>query len=198
MSNKTWDLVWVSSNSGQQALGYWDFRSDGTYEWRCSSPMDDGGRGTFTYADNTLTIEGFLKTNMVRSGNINLRFEGNQASFEDDNGVTWVYNPPSSCSLLLTPYIQVQTGRWRFDILPDGNDAARTLLTGQLSQEQQLITVSGDPALQGLLVDQNTWVVEAGPEFSIRGQFKETPANRFQGTYTRGDQSGQIFGYRLR
>jgi hypothetical protein len=135
---------------------------------------------------------------MVRSGRINLRFEGNQASFEDDNGVTWVYNPPSSCSLLLTPYIQVQTGRWRFDILPDGNDAAKTLLTGQLSQEQQLITVSGEPALQGLLVGQNTWVVQAGPEFSIRGQFKETPANPFQGTYTRGDQSGQVFGYRLR
>lgn len=193
---KTWDLVWVSSSTGSQSVGYWEFKTDGTYDWRCTKPTVEGGTGDYTYSDNILTVDGFLKSNLARSGKINLRFEGNQASFVDDSADIWVYQPPVSCFLLMQQGVRVKTGTWRFDLLPDNAaDTSEMLVSGELTQDQELIRVDGQPQLEGILDKDRTWKVNVDPEFSFGGEFGESPAKRFRGTYSREGETGQILGY---
>lgn len=193
---KTWTLVWVSASSGSTNAGYWEFKTDGTYDWQRTSPTEEGGTGDYTYSDDILTVDGYLKTKLARSGKLTIRFEGNQASFVDDNSEIWVYQPPVSCFLRMQQGGHVKTGSWRFDLLPDeAADTSQMLLTGELSHDRDLVRVEGQPPLEGVLDGDHTWTVSVGPEFSFRGEFGGTPANRFSGTYVRSGQAGQILGY---
>jgi len=196
MVGKTWDLVWVSSSTGSQSVGYWEFKTDGSYDWRRTKPDVEGGTGDYTYTDNILTVDGFLKSKLVRSGKINLRFEGNQASFVDDSADLWVYQPPVSCFLLMQQGDRVKTGAWRFDLLPDHtSDSSEMLVHGELTQDQELIQVQGKPRLEGVRGTDGTWTVDVDPDFSFGGEFEGSPAKRFRGTYVREGETGQIFGY---
>ena len=196
---KIWSLVWVSSNGGSQSSGFWEFKTDGTYDWQLTKPTEEGGTGKYSYAGNTLTVDGFLKTKLVRSGKISLRFEGNQASFVDDNSAIWVYSPPIDCFLTMQQGVQVKPGKWRFDLLADDSaDTSEMLMTGELTQDRDLIQVAGEPPLQGVLDSDHNWQVTVGPEFTFQGNFTGHPARRFIGTYVMNGKTGQILGYATR
>lgn len=193
---KTWSLRAVSSSNVQQ-VGTWRFDSNERYVWTRSKPLPDSGTGKYKYDSGVLTVDGYLQNRLVKSGLIKLTFDRNRMSFTDDNGTTWIYDPPASCALVMVPHVSVKTGEWRFDMLPDSGDAPEKLTAGELLVEQNVIRVDGDPRLQGAVGYDRIWEVQVDAGFSFRGEFRGAPADRFQGTYVHGNESGQILGYRL-